>query len=207
MQVEGLEIRWLGHDTFLISDGKVLITDPFDIKERTKADIVLISHNHYDHCSPEDVKKVSHEGTVVVAPENCKSCLKGLKTVFMRSGDEKVIDDVRIKAVPAYNVEKSRLRFHPKDYGGLGYIVDFLGKKLYFAGDTDLIPEMSGIDVDIAFLPVSGTYVMTAEDAAEATKIMRVKIAIPMHYGSIVGSRRDAERFKELASCKVIILE
>ncbi|PNV78337.1 MAG: Zn-dependent hydrolase, partial [Thermoproteota archaeon] len=93
-----------------------------------------------------------------------------------------------------------------REYGGLGYIVDLSGKRFYFAGDTDLIPEMSSIDVDIAFLPVSGTYVMTAEEAAEATRMMKTKVAIPMHYGSIVGSRRDAERFKELASCNVIIL-
>lgn len=206
MRVEGLEIRWLGHDTFLISDGKALITDPFEIKEKVKADIVLISHNHYDHCSPEDVKKVSHDKTIVVAPENCSSCLRGIKAIFMREGDEKSIDDIVIKAVPAYNVERSRSRFHPREYGGLGYVVNFSGKKFYFAGDTDLIPEMSGIDVDIAFLPVSGTYVMTAEEAAEATRMMKTKVAIPMHYGSIVGSRKDAERFKELASCNVIIL-
>lgn len=188
------DIRWLGHDTFKITGTKVIYTDPFKIKREDAADIILITHDHFDHCSPEDVKKIQGPGTVIVATSDCASKLSGsLKTV--RPGDKITVGAVEIEAVPSYNTNKE---FHTKDRGWVGYIITMDGRRIYLAGDTDYIPEMKTFkNIDIALLPVSGTYVMTADEAVRAALDIRPALAIPMHYGSIVGGRGDAERFAE----------
>jgi L-ascorbate metabolism protein UlaG (beta-lactamase superfamily) len=209
-EYKGVKISWLGHDCFKIKNGKTIYIDPFNIKEGEKANIIFVTHEHYDHCSLKDIKKISTSETIVVAPESCKTQLSGMKTKFVKPGDKIVVDGIEVKAVPAYNVNKFRAPgevFHPKEEEKVGYIITFGGVKIYHAGDTDLIQEMKNIQVDIALLPVSGTYVMTAEEAAEATKMIKTEIAIPMHYGAIVGTEKDAEKFKKLASCKVEILK
>ncbi len=197
-------IRWLGHDTFRIAGEKIVYTDPFRIKEHDVADIVLITHEHHDHCSPEDVKKIQGPNTVIVAPEDCVSKLTGDVRV-VRPGDRIEIAGVPVEVVPSYNKDK---KFHPRDKGWVGYIFTLLGKRIYLAGDTDYIPEMKDFDADIALLPVSGTYVMTAEEAVQAAKDIGPDVAIPMHYGSIVGSEADARRFAEglMGKIKVVIL-
>jgi L-ascorbate metabolism protein UlaG (beta-lactamase superfamily) len=209
-EYKGVKISWLGHDCFKIKNGKTIYIDPFNIKEGEKANIIFVTHEHYDHCSLKDIKKISTSETIVVAPESCKTQLSGMKTKFVKPGDKIVVDGIEVEAVPAYNVNKFRAPgevFHPKEEEKVGYIITFGGVKIYHAGDTDLIQEMKNIHVDIALLPVSGTYVMTAEEAAEATKMIKTEIAIPMHYGAIVGTEKDAEKFKKLASCKVEILK
>jgi L-ascorbate metabolism protein UlaG (beta-lactamase superfamily) len=194
-------IRWLGHDTFKIMGEKVIYTDPFKIKKQDTADIILITHEHYDHCSPEDVLKISGPQTVVVAPADCAAKLKGTVKV-VKSGDVIEVSGIRIEAVPSYNTNK---QFHTKDRGWVGYIFTLSGQRVYIAGDTDYIPEMKTFRADIALLPVSGTYVMTAEEAAQAALAIKPNIAIPMHYGSIVGSKDDAQRFSELLKGKVTV--
>ncbi len=209
-EYKGVKISWLGHDCFKIKNNKTIYIDPFNIKDEEKADLIFVTHEHYDHCSLKDIKKISTSKTIVVAPDSCKTQLSGMKTKFIKPGDKIVVDEVEVEAVPAYNINKFRAPgevFHPKEEEKVGYIINFSGVKIYHAGDTDLIQEMKNIQVDIALLPVSGTYVMTAEEAAEATKIIKAEIAIPMHYGSIVGSEKDAEKFKKLAACKVEILK
>jgi L-ascorbate metabolism protein UlaG (beta-lactamase superfamily) len=209
-EYKGVKISWLGHDCFKIKNNKTIYIDPFNIKDEEKADLIFVTHEHYDHCSLKDIKKISTSKTIVVAPESCKTQLSGMKTKFIKPGDKIVVDEIEVEAVPAYNINKFRAPgevFHPKEEEKVGYIINFSGVKIYHAGDTDLIQEMKNIQVDIALLPVSGTYVMTAEEAAEATKIIKAEIAIPMHYGSIVGSEKDAEKFKKLAACKVEILK
>jgi L-ascorbate metabolism protein UlaG (beta-lactamase superfamily) len=209
-EYKGVKISWLGHDCFKIKNNKIIYIDPFNIKDEEKADLIFVTHEHYDHCSLKDIKKISTSKTIVVAPESCKTQLSGMKTKFIKPGDKIVVDEIEVEAVPAYNINKFRAPgevFHPKEEEKVGYIINFSGVKIYHAGDTDLIQEMKNIQVDIALLPVSGTYVMTAEEAAEATKIIKAEIAIPMHYGSIVGSEKDAEKFKKLAACKVEILK
>ncbi len=199
--VEG--IHWLGHDTFKISGEKVIYTDPFKIKKKDVADIILITHEHYDHCSPEDVKKIQGPNTVIVATPDCAKSLSGVIKVI-RPGDALTIGDIRIRAVPAYNTNK---QFHTKERGWAGYIFTMSGKKIYIAGDTDYIPEMKTFgDIDIALLPVSGTYVMTAEEAVTAALDIKPKVAIPMHYGSIVGSKDDALRFAKALRGKVEVV-
>ncbi|MCD6463905.1 MBL fold metallo-hydrolase [Candidatus Woesearchaeota archaeon] len=202
-------VEWLGHASFFIKGEPSIMLDPFKISRQVKADIVLITHEHFDHCSVEDLEKVVTTETIIVCPPDCQSKLArvNVKEVLPISPGKTVsVKGVTIRAVPAYNTNKP---FHPKENEWVGYVLTIDGVTIYHAGDTDLIPEMKELqNIDIAMLPVSGTYVMNAQEAAEAVKIIKPKIAIPMHYGSIVGSLQDAEKFKqelESAGFKVVI--
>jgi len=213
-EYQGVKLSWLGHDGFRIQDGQVIYIDPYKIEGGgPKADIVLVSHEHFDHCSPGDLKKVAGPNTILVAHTQSKGELSKLKVreiKIVKPGDKVKIGDVNVEAVPAYNVNKFREPgkvFHPKEDGKLGFIITVRGIRIYHAGDTDRIPEMKNVRADIALLPVSGTYVMTAEEAVEAAAVINPKVAIPMHYGAIVGAGKDAEAFKNLAKCEVKIIE
>jgi L-ascorbate metabolism protein UlaG (beta-lactamase superfamily) len=206
------KLRWLGHDSFLYVGPPTIYFDPWKLPkgDLPKADIVLVSHEHGDHCSPPDVKRVSDAHTVIVTDQTAASKLRG-DVRALRHGDTLVVGQVTVEAVPAYNVSKFRspgVLFHPKSGLHNGYVVGVSGERIYFAGDTDHIPEMAGIRCDIALLPVSGTYVMTAQEAAEAAKVIAPQIAVPMHYGAgVVGTRADAELFRELYGGPVHLYE
>jgi L-ascorbate metabolism protein UlaG (beta-lactamase superfamily) len=213
MKLLNLEFIRIAHDTFKIKGSKVIYTDPFKVTSRDEADIVLLSHEHFDHLSLDDLKKVIFPGTTIVASALCKEGLRGLQvkeTRFLDPGGKLTVGKVEIEAVPAYNVNKFRepgKPFHPKERKGLGFVITMDGTRVYFAGDTDFIPEMNNIAVDIALLPVSGTYVMTVEEAVEAALAIHPKIAVPMHYAAIVGSEQDASKFKSLVKhCQVEIV-
>ncbi len=195
-------IHWLGHDCFKIASDIIIYTDPYNIKKHDKADIILITHEHFDHCSPEDIKKIQTKDTIIVAPD-CGSKLTGtVKTI--KTGQTLSLKGVSIQAVPAYNTNK---QFHPKGKSWVGYIITVQGVRIYLAGDTDYIPEMNSLkNIDIALLPVSGTYVMTAEEAAQAAIAIQPKVAIPMHYGAIVGTIADAKKFEKLLKGKVEVI-
>jgi L-ascorbate metabolism protein UlaG (beta-lactamase superfamily) len=197
------DIHWLGHDTFKIRGEKIIYTDPFNIKRKDTADIILITHDHYDHCSEKDIKEIQGANTVIVTPPSCAKKLAGNVKIVKR-GDTINVGGIAIEVVPAYNVDKE---FHPKAADGVGYIFTVKGQRIYLAGDTDHIPEMKGFrNVSIALLPVSGTYVMTAEEAVRAALDIKPDIAIPMHYGAIVGTRSDANRFAEGLRGKIEVI-
>ena len=196
-------VHWLGHASIKITGEKTVYVDPYQIKGGETADIILITHDHYDHLSQEDLKKIQGEKTVVVTTASSAGKVRGnVKTV--NPGDSLTVEGVEIHAVPAYNIGK---QYHPKDRAYVGFLFKVGGKTYYHAGDTDLIPEMKGLKPDVAFLPVGGTFTMNAQEAAEAVKEIQPKVVVPMHWGSIVGSVKDAEAFQGLCECDVKILE
>jgi len=193
------KISWLGHDGFRINAAKTIYIDPYQIQSGPSADIVLITHEHFDHCSPDDVARIQKPDTVIVTEKKSAEKLSG-DVRIIRPGESLTVDGIHIQAVPSYNTDK---QFHPQANGWLGFIVTIDGISIYHAGDTDVIPEMKSFNVDIALLPVSGTYVMTADQAVNAALDINPKIAIPMHYGAIVGDVNDAETFKNKLAGKV----
>jgi len=211
MEILGIKIDWLGHAAFKIEKYKKIFIDPYQLKIKESADIILITHDHFDHCSIEDINKIASKETIIIAAEKCKKELEKLKDkvskiMYVKPNEKLNFEKIAIETFPSYNINKN---FHPKNSNYVGYIIDIEGIRIYHAGDTDLIDEMKELKVDIALLPVGGTYTMNYKEAAEAVKLFRPKFAIPMHYGSIVGSEEDAEKFKELASnfSNVIILK
>lgn len=206
MEFEGVSFECLGHASVKIVGEKIIYIDPFQLKAPEKADIILITHSHYDHCSIADVKQLIKGDTVIVATPDCQSNFSasriGTASIKISSPGKKFeIYGIAIEAIPAYNTNK---RFHSRNEEWVGYIVTTGGKRFYHAGDTDLIPEMKNLNnIDVAFLPVGGTYTMDAKEAAEAANIIQPKVAVPIHYGVIVGSRADAETFKKLVKGRV----
>lgn len=213
-EYEGIKIKWHGHDTFSIVRGKTIVTDPYKLSKKIDADLILVSHNHFDHLSNEDLKKIISQKTVIVTAKECIDMLQGIsckKIIGLEPGEEQTIDEIKIKAIPAYNITKinpdTKKPFHPKEDNKIGFFITFHGKTFYHTGDSDLIPEMSDLQPDVLFVPVSGTYVMTPTEASKAVEKIKPKVAIPMHYGTIVGSQSDATEFKsKVTSCKVEVL-
>jgi len=202
-------ITWLGHASFRIEgDDKVIYIDPWQLEGGPKADLILITHDHHDHCSPDDVSKIQKDGTIIVTIPSAAEKLSGsIKEV--NPGDEITVTGVDVTVVPAYNANKYRspgVHFHPRESNHVGYILTVDGERIYHSGDTDVIPEMKSVEADIALLPVSGIYVMTSDEAAEAAGIIKPKKAIPMHVGRGIGDLKDRDAFKEKASVPVDIL-
>lgn len=217
LQYRGLEIRWLGHAGFSIrGEGKEVVIDPYQLKSKARraVDVIFITHDHFDHLSMNDLAILSSaEKTAIVASKNCAKSLGALpckSKTFVTPMDKGEVEGIKYSVVSAYNVNKFRAPgavFHPREYGGVGFLIELAGVRIYHPGDTDVIPEMKNLGkVDVAFLPVSGVYVMTAGEAVEAASIIAPDIAIPMHYGAIAGSKSDAEEFKRNAKCRVEIL-
>lgn len=216
LDFNGVRFHWLGHDGFklAISDKTTIYIDPYQIPQshhnKNDADIIFLSHNHFDHLSMDDLRHVIGKHTTIVAAKECIDQLKNIKAAETKGvvpGDRLTVQAVQIEAVAAYNTNKN---FHPKADRKVGFIITLNDMRIYHTGDTDDIPEMNATEPDIALVPVSGTYVMTAEEAAKAVneKIKPKKLAIPMHYGSVVGSKKDAVKFKQLVTaCPVQILD
>ena len=214
MDFNGVSFHWLGHDGFrIMAGGKTIYIDPYQLSKaqhnKKDADIVLISHNHFDHLSMNDLKHVVSKKTSIVAAKECVDQLGASSAAEVKGaapGDRLSVQGLQIEILPAYNTNK---KFHPRENGWVGFVISVSGKRIYLAGDTDLIPEMKNIKADIALLPVSGTYVMTADEAVQAALTIQPEVAIPMHYGSIVGNMSDAEKFAEKleGKIKVVILK
>jgi L-ascorbate metabolism protein UlaG (beta-lactamase superfamily) len=219
MEILGIEIKWLGHASFKIEKEQKIFIDPFQIRIPEKdADLILITHDHFDHCSIDDIKMLVNKQAVIIASKMCRAKVDNFKSdvakiLYFAPEDRAKVNNAEIEAVPAYNINKFRapgVVFHPKEMNYVGYIIEIDKVRIYHAGDTDFIPEMNNFGkIDIALLPIGGTYTMNVEEAIEAVNAIRPKYAIPMHYGSIVGSDKDAEKFEKLASeyTKVIVMK
>jgi L-ascorbate metabolism protein UlaG (beta-lactamase superfamily) len=208
-------VEWLGHSGFRVRAARTTIyIDPYRVStDAVPADLILVTHGHYDHFSPRDIQAISHKDTWLVAPA-AVSELVGGRVISIAPGEvvePEFAHGVSISAVAAYNTSKRDADgklFHAREAGWVGYDVNIRGERLYHAGDTDVIPEMDQVTgVDVALLPVSGTYVMTAEEAAEAARRIQPRVAVPMHWGEHLGTEDDARTFADKASVEVRIME
>ncbi len=198
-------IHWLGHASFRIDDGAVRIyIDPWKLAGGApKADVILITHSHFDHFSVEDIARIEQPTTVFVVPEDVAPKLKGKHVVLAEPGGSYQAGPIKVTAVPAYNLNKD---FHPKSNHWVGYIVTISnGQRIYHSGDSDATPEMKKVQTDVALMPCGGTYTMTAAEMAAAANEFKPAILIPMHWGDIVGSKADAEAVAKAFKGKTVI--
>ena len=197
--LENVEV--LTHSSIRINKDKVIYIDPFNIeKNYNDADIIFITHSHYDHYSEKDIDRVKNEGTYFVAPKDVKMELlkKGIneeQIISVAPNQTEEILGIKFEIVAAYNVNK---KFHPKENNWVGYIIEIDGIRYYVAGDTDINEDNIKVQCDVAFVPIGGTYTMDYKEAAELVNRIKPKIAVPIHYGSIVGTEQDAEQFISL---------
>jgi L-ascorbate metabolism protein UlaG (beta-lactamase superfamily) len=190
---------WFKQSAYLWrGDGINVYIDPWGVTVDEPADVVFITHAHFDHFNEEDLKKVVRRETTLVAPRNVAQELTG-NVQPISPGDSIEVSGIKVQAVPAYNVVESRLENHPKANNWVGYILTLGDTTYYHAGDTDHAPELDDVNADVAFLPIGGTYTMTAQEAAQLAKVIQPQIAVPMHYGFVVGSPKDAEAFQRQA--------
>jgi len=199
-----VELTWLAHASFRIAGSHVVYIDPWKLADaRRDGDLVIISHEHYDHLSAEDVEKVAGPNCEILASRSAAAQLG--RGHAAAPGEKVTLAGVQIETIPSYNPAK---KFHPRAAGGLGIVVTMDGARIYYAGDTDLIDEMGQLrNIDVALLPIGGTYTMNANEAAEAARRIAPAMAIPYHFGDIVGSADDAAAFAEAAPCKVQVLK
>lgn len=209
MEVGDVNIEFLGHSGFLIIDGngKRIAIDPYNISAGIdKVDFIFITHPHYDHCSIKDISKLVKSGTIIVVPPDVQSKITRIDDIEMQiveAGDELEFGNMKVEALPSYNINKD---YHGKKEGWLGYLVKIGNVIIYHAGDCDKIPEMERLtgygkhgNQFVALLPVSGKYVMDANEAAEAASLISPDLVIPMHYGSgVAGTKEDADKFVKL---------
>lgn len=199
-------IEVLCHSSIRIEEGKIIYIDPFKVgKDYKDADYVFCTHEHYDHFSPEDIEKVRKENTKLIITKDiedkAKEFLKEENIFVVEPGNEYQVGELKFWTTYAYNVNKA---FHPKENKWVGYIIEINNQKYYIAGDTDNINEIQNIKCDIAFIPIGGTYTMDYKEAAQLANQIDAKQIIPTHYGSIVGNKTDAIKFKELVKNKEV---
>jgi L-ascorbate metabolism protein UlaG (beta-lactamase superfamily) len=181
-------------------DGINVYIDPWGVTGDPPADVVFITHAHGDHYDAESLDKVVRQGsTKFVAPADIAAELRGDVTP-VAPGDSGEVAGIKFQAVPAYNVVEERLEMHPRSNNWVGFILDLGEFSYYHAGDTDHVPELDSVKADVSFVPIGGTYTMEVMEAAELVKAQRPKLAVPMHYGFVVGTPADADRFKREAS-------
>jgi len=178
-------------------DGLVLYIDPWEA-EGPEADVILITHAHADHYQPDEIERLRGDGTQLVAPHDIARELSGEVTP-VAPGDSVEVAGVRIQVVPAYNTAEERLEAHPKANNWVGYVLTLGDRTYYHAGDTDHVPELDSVRANVSFLPIGGTYTMEAEEAGGLARAIGPDLAVPMHYGFVVGSPADADRFAEAA--------
>ena len=208
--LEGIQV--LCHSSIHMKRDMTIYFDPFQINhDYNDADIILITHDHYDHYSEEDIDRVVKKDTIIVAPMDLKEKLLNHgfqieQIVLVEPNQNYQIKGIEVHTIPAYNTNKA---FHKKEYGWVGYLIMLDGITYYIAGDTDITEENLQVRCDVAFVPVGGTYTMTYEEGARLVNQIHPKIAVPIHYGSIVGTKEDGKKFSELLdpdiTCQIFI--
>jgi L-ascorbate metabolism protein UlaG (beta-lactamase superfamily) len=203
-------IHWLGHDSFRVDGSVTVYVDPWKLPAgQPQADVVLVTHDHFDHFSMDDIRAIAGPDTVVVGPAAVTGELEDMATVTVAPGEAVDVHGLEVQAVPAYNLDKFRepgKPYHPREAGYVGYVFTVDGVRYYHAGDTDAVPEMAEVRCDVALLPVGGKYTMTWEEAAAACDLIAAAAAVPMHYADIIGDVGDAERFHDRCRVPVTIL-
>ena len=210
-------IKWFGHASFMIKDentgNNVYYIDPFEFKGdgKEKADIVFITHAHGDHCSPNDVRKILKNDTTIVLVKGCDSLRNLTKSqLLVEPNNEYEVKGLKFRTIPAYNINAERLKFHPKENKWVGYILNVNNMTIYHAGDTDFIPEMKTLGkLNVAMLPIGGTYTMDADEAIHAANAINADVTIPMHYRRLLPDnyKEVEERFKKGVKGKVVVME
>ena len=202
--LENIEVLY--HNSIKINKGLTIYFDPFKInKEYMDADIIFVTHSHYDHYSEEDIKKIKKEDTQIVAPTDLLDNLLSIgftkENIILVNPNEKYnVKDITFKTIPAYNTNKN---FHPKSNNWVGYLVTIDGITYYIAGDTDITEENKEVKCDVAFVPIGGTYTMDYKEAAELINIIKPKIAVPTHYAAIIGTKEDGINFIKLLNSDI----
>ncbi len=209
-------MRWFGHSSFMIRDAQsgnnIYYIDPFEFKTagKEKADIIFITHAHFDHCNPDTFKGILKNDTAIVHVNGCSMSNYSKSTLLVEPNKEYEIKGFKFRTVPAYNLKEDRLKFHPKENKWVGYIMNANNMTIYHAGDTDFIPEMKNLGkIDIAMIPIGGIYTMNADEAIEAANIIKADITVPIHYRRLNPSTYSEieEKFKKGVKGKIMILE
>lgn len=203
-------LKWIEHACFLLHAGSTVVyIDPFRLKgQKERADVIFITHSHYDHLSVEDIAKIAGPDTRIVIPRGSEAQLSGRNLLLVEPGKSYKVGDLAFETVAAYNTKPERLKFHPKANGWVGYVIDVNGTKVYHAGDTDLTNEMRRVKTGLALLPMGGTFTMGPEEAIEAANLIKAEKVAPMHYRSLLGRdgyRRAEEEFKKKVSNGIIL--
>lgn len=201
------KIEVLIHSSIKFSKGLIIYFDPYKIdRDYHDADIIFITHDHYDHYSPLDIKKVIKDDTIIVAPQDIGEKLSTNNVIGVVPNKNYEVLNIKFKTIPAYNVNKN---FHPKENNWVGYLLEYNNIKYYIAGDTDITKENHDIVCDVAFVPIGGVYTMDYQEAAKLINKIKPRIAVPIHYGLIVGNKDDGIKFSKLLNnnieCKIFI--
>ena len=199
MDVNNIEVNT--QSSIKMTFDKTIYFDPYKIEDnKHDADIIFITHNHYDHMDSESIEKIKNNNTIIVAPGSMEEVIKKIEFsdyIFLNTSDEINIYNFNVKAITAYNISKT---FHPKENNWLGYIITYNNVSYYIAGDTDKTPENEKVKCDIAFIPIGGHFTMNVSEASELIRVINPKIVVPIHYGSIIGNPSDGKKLKELLS-------
>lgn len=205
-------VRVLTHSAIRIeaNDGTVVYCDPYDlVEEPHDANVVLITHGHYDHLSPEDYAKVANDNTTVVVPASLKeeaTSLGAAREVCLAAGESTEVCGITVRAVPAYNVEPERLQFHPKENAWVGYVLTVDGDTYYIAGDTDQNSDNEQVTCDVALIPIGGTFTMDPKQAAVFINTIKPRFVVPTHYGTVAGNKEDADAFESLVDDGITVV-
>lgn len=207
MDINNIEVNTQSSIKLMLD--KIVYFDPYKIEDnKNDADIIFITHNHYDHMDSESIEKIKNDNTIIVAPKSMEEVVENIKFknyIFLNPNEEINIGNLNVKTIPAYNVNKT---FHLREYNWLGYIITYNNISYYVAGDTDKINENEKVKCDVAFIPVGGHFTMDVNEAAELIKIINPKIVIPIHYGSIIGNITDGKELKEkLSNTNIEVIE